>query len=89
MLSLITTPSGQRLIRSNTKRQAVDHVVKGTITAKTINADELADLLDAGMVIENAESADPVVEEADNKADTTECSFGVVDNEGGEYDEPK
>jgi len=89
MLSLITTPSGQRLIRSNTKRQAVDHVVKGTITAKTINADELADLLDAGMVIENAESADPVVEEADNKADTTESSAGVVDNEGGEYDEPK
>jgi len=87
MLSLVTTPSGQRLIRSTTKRQAVDHVVKGTITAKTINADELADLLDAGLIIENAESADPAVEEADNKADTTEGQFGVKDNEGGENGE--
>lgn len=82
MLSLITTPSGERLIRSTTRRQAVDHVVKGTITAKTINADELADLLDRGLKIENAETTDPVVEEAANKADTTEGQFGVTDNEG-------
>lgn len=68
MLSLVTTPSGQRLIRSTTKRQAVDHVVKGTITARTINADELADLLEAGLTIENADFTDPVVEEAANKA---------------------
>lgn len=59
MLTLVTTPSGQRLVRSTTKRQAVDHVVKGTITAKTINADELADLLEAGLVIENADYAEP------------------------------
>jgi len=81
MLSLITTPSGQRLIRSTTRRQAVDHVVKGTITAKTINADELADLLDSGLKIENADFTDPVVEEAANKAETTE---GSELNEGGE-----
>jgi len=87
MLSLITTPSGQRLIRSTTKRQAIDHVVKGTITAKTINADELADLLDAGLVIENADYTDPVVEEAANKAEPTEGQFGVQDNEGGDNGE--
>lgn len=84
MLSLVTTPSGQRLIRSTTKRQAVDHVVKGTITAKTINADELADLLEAGLVIENADYTDSSSDEATNKAETTDSQFGVVDNQGGE-----
>lgn len=87
MLTLITSPSGQRLIRSTTKRQAVDHVVKGTITAKTINADELADLLEAGMVIENADYTDPAVDEAANKAETTDGHFGVADNQGGENGE--
>lgn len=76
MLTLVTTPSGQRLVRSTTKRQAVDHVVKGTITAKTINADELADLLDSGFKIENAD-----VEEAANKAEETQRE---VPNDGGE-----
>lgn len=72
MLTLVTTPNGHRLVRSTTKRQAVDHVVKGTIIAKTINADELADLLDTGLVIENADYADPAVEESANKAEQTE-----------------
>jgi len=84
MLTLITTPNGQRLIRSTTKRQAVDHVVKGTITAKTINADELADLLDAGLVIENADYTDPVVEEAANKAEPTEGEAIGQDDQNGE-----
>lgn len=70
MLTLITTPNGQRLVRSTTKRQAVDHVVKGTITAKTISADELADLLDAGLKIENADVPDPAIEDATDKADS-------------------
>lgn len=86
MLSLITTPSGQRLIRSNTKRQAVDHVVKGTITAKTINADELADLLDAGLVIENADYSEQTADEAPNKSDTTNDPDVVADNQGSEND---
>lgn len=72
MLTLLNTPNGRRLVQSTTKRQAVDHVVKGTITAKTINADELADLLAEGMIIEKADYADPVVEEAANKVETTE-----------------
>ncbi len=81
MLTLLNTPNGRRLVQSTTKRQAVDHVVKGTITAKTINADELADLLAEGMIIEKADYADPVVEEAANKAETTD---GAELNEGGE-----
>ena len=55
MITLIDTPNGKRLVRSTTRRQAVDHVVKGTITAKTLNADELAEYLEQGLKIENAE----------------------------------
>lgn len=81
MLTLITTPNGQRLVRSTTKRQAVDHVVKGTITAKTISADELADLLDAVLKIENADFQDPTIEDATDKADS---DGGEANNQGGE-----
>jgi len=50
----VQTPNGDRLIKASSKSVAVNHVVKNTITAKSVTASEMADLIDKGLKIEDA-----------------------------------
>ena len=43
-----------RLIRANTKLQALDFAAKGTINVQAVKKDDLADLLQKGIKIEDA-----------------------------------
>lgn len=62
MITLIKTPTEHRLIRSKTKNQAIDFVVRGSIEARSVSADELVDLMQSGMVVEDADMAEEQAE---------------------------
>ena len=54
---LVETPNEQRLVRANTRATAVNHVVKETIHARPVTADELLTLMNekgGGIAVETA-----------------------------------
>lgn len=65
MLCLVTSPQGQRLVRSKSNKAAIDFVVAGTVTSKAVNADEVVDLISSGMKVEDAlDQEEAIVESA-------------------------
>ena len=70
---LVETPNEQRLVRANTRATAVNHVVKETIHARPVTADELLTLMDEkgmGIAVETAgnEAASKTVENVNSDA---------------------
>ena len=59
----VTTPNGGRLIEAANAHQAIRHVVKHTITAKTVTATELVPLMQGGMQVENTAYVDKAMDE--------------------------
>lgn len=46
---LVTTPTEKRLVEARTGAAAINHVIKGTVTAKTLNTKELLQYINEGM----------------------------------------
>lgn len=51
---LVTTPQGEKLVEAHTKAQAINHVTRTTITAKTLTASEAVTLMKNGTTVETA-----------------------------------
>ena len=54
---LVTTPEGETLVEARTQSQAINHVIKKTITAKTLNVTDLTKFVREGKEIETIEEA--------------------------------
>ena len=52
---LVKTPNEKKLVDANTKAQAINHVTKTTITAETVTASEVVELMQSGIQVEKAE----------------------------------
>lgn len=51
---LVKTPNKQRLIKANSRSVAINFAVRSEVTAKSVTASEMVDLLQSGMTIEDA-----------------------------------
>ncbi len=54
---LVKTAQGNRLVDAKHKAQAINHVVKDTITAEPITASDMVTQMDAGLKVEKAAAA--------------------------------
>lgn len=71
---LVKTPSGDRLVEAGSKTVAINHAVKSEIECRSVTASELIQLMNQGMV----------VEQAGKKTET-----GVAENTNPETREPQ
>lgn len=51
---LVKTPAGDRLVKAGSKTVAINHAVKSLVTAKSVTASELVELMASGLTIEEA-----------------------------------
>ena len=51
---LVTTQTGQRLVKATNRHVAINFAVKQEVTAKSVTASDLVDFLNSGMKIEDA-----------------------------------
>ena len=51
---LVTTPKEKRLVKSDTKAAAINHVIRPGVTAEAVSAEDLADMMTGGMKVETA-----------------------------------
>lgn len=51
---LVTTPTGKRLVKATNRHVAINFAVKSEVTAKSITASEMVELIQAGMTVEDA-----------------------------------
>lgn len=51
---LVTTPTEKRLVKSDTKSAAINHVIRPGVTAESVNPDQLVSLLESGIKVETA-----------------------------------
>lgn len=66
----ITTSKGTRLVQADTKITAIRHVMTSEVTAEALNANQLADAIGEGLVLEKVIApVDPIVAEADTQDD--------------------
>lgn len=49
---LVKTPNGDKLVDAKTKAQAINHVIRSTITAEVVTASEAVALVQSGVVVE-------------------------------------
>jgi ribosomal protein S9 len=54
---LTESPQGKLLVNARTNAQAVNHVVKNTVTAKVVTAEEAVKLMQDGVKVESAGEA--------------------------------
>ena len=61
---LVKSPDGQKLIDASTKSVAINHAIKHSVTAETVSASELVQLMQGqGMTVENSGQSDTVKNE--------------------------
>lgn len=73
---LVKTPAGDRLVKAGSKTVAINHAVKSLVTAKSVTASELVELMASGLTIEEAgkgtsteaETASPPVKGGEKEA---------------------
>lgn len=53
---LVTTPTEKRLVEARTGAAAINHVIRDTVTAKTLNTKELLALINEGLKPETVAS---------------------------------
>ncbi len=71
----VKTPQGEKLVDANTKAQAINHVVRSTITAETVTASEVVALMQAGVVVEKVIESEPKSEQPEPKVDVDTPAF--------------
>lgn len=59
----VKTPQGEKLVEANTKAQAINHTVRGMITAETVTAPQVVDLMGKGIKVEKADATVPLTQE--------------------------
>ena len=70
---LVKTPAGDRLVKAGSKTVAVNHAVKSMVSAKSVTASELVELMASGLTIEEA-----------GKNASTEAETAKAADDGGE-----
>ena len=56
---LVTTPSEQRLVKAEQKTSAINHVIRGTIKARPLTAEEVVDFMQKEFEVEDATTKAP------------------------------